>query len=81
MANDRGGDSPGEREVLNTAEAAAFLGVDPKLLAKWAKAGKVPSQKPGKGYLYSRAALLTWLAGPSAPAQTVRQARPKELVG
>jgi excisionase family DNA binding protein len=80
MANGRGPDSSGEREVLNTAEAAAFLGVDPRLLAKWAKQGKVPCRKPGKGYLYSRAALLAWLAEPAEPGQLAR-ARTGELVG
>lgn len=68
-------------QVLNTAEAAAFLGVDPKLLSKWAKAGKVPSQKPGKGYLYSKNALLRWLAGdlevPGPPASDNGQQPPR----
>ena len=53
---------PIHREVLNTVQAAELLGVDRKLLARWAKKGKVPCRKPGKGYLFSRTALLAWLA-------------------
>ncbi len=63
-------DVPGGREVLDTAAAAELLGVHPKLLARWAKQGKLPCRKPGKGYLFSRTALLAWLACPQPPDAT-----------
>lgn len=66
-------DGPGDREVLDTAAAAELLGVHPKLLARWAKQGKLPCRKPGKGYLFSRAALLAWLAC-QQPADATRAA-------
>ena len=70
-----------ESQVLKTREAAAFLGVDSKNLSKWAKAGKVPCQKPGKSYLYSKNALLRWLAGdlevPGPPASDNGQQPPR----
>jgi excisionase family DNA binding protein len=81
MANGSGEDGQGDQEVMNTIEAAAFLRVPPKLLAKWAKEGKVPCRKPGKGYLYSRRALLAWLAEPGEHTPGPATARTTELVG
>jgi excisionase family DNA binding protein len=78
MPNGPDGDG---QEVMKTVEAAAFLGVPPKLLAKWAKAGKVPCQKPGKGYLFSKTALLAWLGALGDHAREAAAAGTKELVG
>jgi len=56
------------KEILSLEEAAAFLGISSKTLAKRAAAGIVPSRnvgEPGKRcyMLFSRNALVSWLAG------------------
>jgi len=61
-----------EKEVMNLAEAAAFLGTTRQTLAKMTKRGGVPYRLIGVGderpsYRFSRTALIEWLAG-RAPA-------------
>jgi len=48
--------SPSVREYLTVKEAAEFLGVSPKTLRNWDRAGKlIPSRHPMNGYrLYVR---------------------------
>ena len=50
-------------EVMNAEQVAAFLGVDRKTVYEYASRGKIPHQRLGKRLLFSRSALLAWLAG------------------
>jgi excisionase family DNA binding protein len=58
----RGTGAAGERDVLNGLQAADFLGVDKGTLYLEAAKGNIPHRKLGRRYLFSRAALLEWLA-------------------
>ncbi|MBQ6158982.1 MAG: helix-turn-helix domain-containing protein [Thermoguttaceae bacterium] len=49
-------------ETLNLAEAAAFLGVSTKWLRAQVESGSVPGRRLGRKYLFSRAALNSWIA-------------------
>lgn len=51
--------------TLNLAEAAALLKCSTKWLRGQVEAGTVPGRRIGRKYLFSRAALNTWLAGES----------------
>ncbi len=49
--------------VLNTKEAANFLGIHPITLTKKAKAGLVPAQKLGKAWRFYKPHLIDFLSG------------------
>jgi len=55
-------------EVLNLSEAAAFIRVSAKTLGDLARAGKVPGQKVGREWRFSRSALERWLSGGTSSA-------------
>lgn len=54
-------------EVMAVPDAAKFLGKTPSALRWLARHGKVPGRKVGRGWMFSRAALLDWVSrGPAA---------------
>jgi excisionase family DNA binding protein len=50
------------RDVLNGLEASELLGVDKGTLYMAAARGEIPHRRVGRRYLFSREALLQWLA-------------------
>lgn len=55
-------------ETLNLAEAAAHLGVSTKWLRAQVESGTVPGRRLGRKYLFSRAALNSWIASSASGA-------------
>ena len=53
-----------EKDVLNSEEAAAFLGLSVFTVRDYARAGKIPGRKVGKEWRFSRPGLLKWLEAP-----------------
>ena len=54
-------------DVLNSAEAAAYLRVAVSTITEEAKRGRLPGRRVGKGWRFSRRVLEQWLAsGPDA---------------
>ena len=51
------------REVMNVEQTALFLGVDRKTVYDYAGRGVIPCRRLGKRILFSRQALVVWLAG------------------
>ena len=51
-----------EPEVLGAEETAAFLRVNRKTVYEYAARGKIPHQRLGRRLLFSRQALVVWLA-------------------
>lgn len=68
-------------ELLRPAEAAAFCGVHPKTLNRWADAGKIPSFRTLGGHRrFNRAELaaaLALVANEAAAARASTSALPK----
>lgn len=56
-----------QRDILNRAEAAAYLNMAPGTLTKYTRAGVVPCVKLARRVLYSRRALERWTACETAP--------------
>jgi hypothetical protein len=54
-------------EVMNAEQAGQFLQIDEKVVIELAEAGELPGRKLGPAWRFSRAALVTWLAGPEMP--------------
>ncbi len=52
-----------EPEVMSADDVAVFLGVDRKTVYDYANRGVIPHQRLGKRLLFSRSALVAWLAG------------------
>jgi excisionase family DNA binding protein len=52
----------GEDDVLDSAEAAAFLKVGYRTVLQEAKRGRIPGRRVGKGWRFSRKTLEAWLA-------------------
>ena len=52
-----------EKEVLNTEEAAAFLGVSAFTMREYAKKGLVPCRKAGKRWFFYKPDLVAWVRG------------------
>lgn len=50
------------QEVLSAGEAARLLGVNRKTVYDAAGRGEIPHRRLGKRIIFSRAALLEWLA-------------------
>ena len=50
-------------DILNTQEAAELLRVTPRTVKQLAAAGKIPARKVGRGWRFSRAALLEHVEG------------------
>jgi excisionase family DNA binding protein len=51
------------KEVMNTVEAASFLGINPYDLRRYARRGMIPARKLGKRWLFHKAHLVEWLKG------------------
>jgi hypothetical protein len=51
-------------EVMNAAQAGAFLQIEEAVVMEMAAAGKLPGRKLGAEWRFSRAALLDWLSAP-----------------
>jgi excisionase family DNA binding protein len=52
-----------EKDVMNTEEAAAFLGISPYDLRRYARRGMIPARKLGKRWLFHKGHLVEWLKG------------------
>jgi hypothetical protein len=50
-------------DALNLTEAAEFLKMNPEVLRRQAKAGKVPGRKTGKSWLFIKQHLADWVSG------------------
>lgn len=50
-----------DKEVLNTEEAAEFLGLKPFTIREYAKRGTIPAKKLGKQWRFVKVDLLAWL--------------------
>jgi excisionase family DNA binding protein len=50
-----------DSDVLNTLEAAKFLGAHPQTVRKLARSGTLPSFKLGKDWRFRKASLLDWV--------------------
>lgn len=53
---------PEKPEVMSTEEVASFLGVSRKTVDEYADKGWIPHQRLGRRKLFSRTALMAWLA-------------------
>lgn len=62
-----------QKDVLNVEEAAELLGVSPWTVREQARMGRLPGRKVGKEWRFSRAALLSWLAGSQQDGQSSGQ--------
>jgi len=58
-----------EREVLNSEEAAQFLGVSAFTIREYAKAGTIPAKKIGKSWRFYKPDLVAWVRGKAAPQE------------
>lgn len=56
-------------DILCADDVAAWLKVDRKTIYNAAARGKIPHQRLGKRLLFSRAALVAWLACESGSAR------------
>jgi excisionase family DNA binding protein len=54
--------SPGQSEVLTTAQLAELLQVDDDTVRALARRKELPGRKVGRDWRFSRAAILAWLA-------------------
>lgn len=57
------------KEVLNTEEAAEFLGFSAFTIREYAKKAIIPSKKVGKEWRFYKPELVAWLTGKEAPAK------------
>ena len=61
-------------ELMNTEEAAAFLGVNEEVLRRWSRRGKVPAGKLGREWRFSKRQLLEFVeAGGTTRLDAQRQ--------
>jgi len=51
------------KPVLNTVEAAEYLGFEPTSIRKMAREGRIPCQKVGRDWRFLSTVLEGWLAG------------------
>lgn len=56
-----------EKEVLNSEEAAEFLGLTAFTIREYAKKGIIPAKKIGKQWRFYKPDLVAWLRGKDAP--------------
>lgn len=54
---------PADPDILNRDQAAKLLGLHPETVARLARAGKLPAQKVGQQWRFSRRRLKSWIAG------------------
>ena len=53
-------------DVLDAGQVADLLGIDRKLVYDCAARGELPCRRLGRRFLFSRAAIVAWLAGDAA---------------
>jgi excisionase family DNA binding protein len=66
-----------QSEVMNLAEAAAYLRLTPEIVKRLAAQGAIPGRKVGRQWRFWKDALNAWLAGRDAldsRAELLRQA-------
>jgi excisionase family DNA binding protein len=51
-----------DKEVLCADELAELLGVDRKTVYEYAARGQIPHRRLGRRFLFSRSAVMSWLA-------------------
>lgn len=56
---------PKDRNILNAAQAAEALGVTERLVVRLAREGKIPAQKIGREWRFSRQGMTSYLSGES----------------
>ena len=54
---------PQDREILNAQGVAAALGISERLVLRLAREGKLPCQKIGREWRFSRSAIRGYLSG------------------
>lgn len=59
----------GDEEVMNSYEAAKFLRVSRLTLMKYVQEGKIPAQKLGRQWRFSKEALIEWLKSGQAKSE------------
>jgi excisionase family DNA binding protein len=59
------GDVMEMKEVFNVDEAAAYLGLNPDVLRRYARKGLIPCRKVGKRWRFHKTHLVEWLKGES----------------
>ncbi|MBR4750695.1 MAG: helix-turn-helix domain-containing protein [Thermoguttaceae bacterium] len=52
-----------QSDILNRAEAAAYLNISPQTLTKYVKRGAVPCRQVARRLIFSRRALERWAGG------------------
>lgn len=62
VADTRGIGRVSERDVLTADDAAQLLRVSAKTVKRMAGEGKLPAQRVGRAWRFSRVAVLEWLA-------------------
>jgi excisionase family DNA binding protein len=56
-----------DKEVFDVKAGAAYLGINPDDLRRYARKGLIPAQKLGKRWLFHKAHLIEWLRGGDRP--------------
>lgn len=62
------------KEFLDTRELAEWLGVPEYTVTREAREGRLPARKVGRGWLFSRTAILEHFRGSDATSSRVRGA-------
>lgn len=57
-----------QSDILNRAEAAAYLNISPQTLTNYVKRGGVPYRQVARRLIFSRRALERWAAGENVQA-------------
>jgi DNA repair protein RadD len=52
-----------QKEVFNADQAAAYLGINPDVLRRYARKGLIPARKVGRKWLFHKDHLVEWLKG------------------
>jgi excisionase family DNA binding protein len=52
-----------ENQILNTREAAEYLGVSKKTLLKYVRSGELPARRLGRSLRFLRSTLIDWAKG------------------
>ena len=65
-------------DILSAEEAAVLMRVGIATLLKSARAGKIPCQRVGRAWRFSRSALHEWLHTKPEPGRKEQPAQPEE---
>lgn len=69
-------------ETMDLNEAAVFLRMNPEVLRRWARAGRVPASKIGKRWLFLRSDLVDFIRSKQQkPTKIVCQSIDEEKSG